>query len=372
MYPSTPRTPRILTQKSKMLGFLVLWLVVSIPLHAGPSKTCEDALTLPLTHSVAGYATAKTPQRYVIEVERSGLLAIEARGTAPDPLTVRFLGRDCTDTVSNLPIATIHGRHLHRVKGPDKYFVEIAAGNLARNYEIDAWWVEDSSDLPTKEEMAESDEIGGLPNKEEMAESDEFGGLPNKEEMAESDEFGGLPNKEEMAESDEFGGLPNKEEMAESDEFGGLPNKEEMAESDEFDGSLPAWQEIAGHGLLEIGRAPGGLVETRFHSLCPWTRRPGLLATFTCAPRLRLNTSNMVTVEPLASAGSQLIGVTLASSGRLAIEAVDDPSGSTVAFDAEGRFIGDMSGNVAWFEAGDYFFETSAGSSPIRIYAEID
>ncbi len=344
MHPFTARTNHRPIHKPTALGMLALWSVVAMQLQATPSSACEEALVLPLEHSIAGYVAAQRPERYAIDVERSGFLIIEARGTGPIPLTVRFLGRDCSITASNLPVPIIQGRHLHRVKDPGTYFVEIESADLGENYQLYAWWVEDSTghDLPNKEEMAEADELVGC--------------LPNKEEMAEADELVGcLPNKEEMAEADELVGC--------------LPNKEEMAEAEELVGRR--WQEIAGHGLVEIAPAPRGLV-TRFHSLCPWARRPGLLRTLTCAPRLRLDATGMVTVTPPAGDGTRLIGVTLGSAGSLAIEAVGDPSATTVVFNAEGGPAGELSDHAAWLEAGDYVFETTAGDGPIRIYAELD
>ncbi len=372
MYALTAHTNHPLAQKPKLFASLAFWLVVVAPLQAAPAAACQDASTLPLDHPIAGYVTAQEAERYAIEVERSGFLVIEARGSGPMQPIVRFLGPDCTSTVSNLPIPAIRGRHLHRVKDPGTYFVEITAADPDGSYLLHAWWAEDS--LPTKEEMAEADElVGCLPAKEEMAEADEFVGcLSTKEEMAEADELAGcLPTKEEMAEADEFAGcLPTKEEMAEADEFAGcLPTKEEMAEADELADS--SWQEIAGHGLLEVARSPRGLV-TRFHSLCPWARRPGLLMTFTCAPRLRLTTTGMVTVRPPVSAGPRLISVTLASAGSLAIEAFGDPSATTIVFDAEGRPAGELTDDSAWLKAGDYFLEVASGAGPIHIYAELD
>ena len=42
---------------------------------------CRDALPLPLTHSIDGYATAREPARYALEVAAAGLLVIEAHAT---------------------------------------------------------------------------------------------------------------------------------------------------------------------------------------------------------------------------------------------------------------------------------------------------
>ncbi len=378
MYPLTYHTNRLLTQTSKLFASLLFWLVVVAPLAAMPPEACQDALTLPLDHSIADYVPAQGQKHYAVEVERSGFLVIEARGSGPAALAVRFLGRDCTSTASNLPVPTIHGRHLHRVRSAGTYFVEVAAGDFGDGYRLDAWWVDDDPDhrLPSKEEMDEVDEFAGcLPTKEEMDEVDEFAGcLPTKEEMDEVDEFAGcLPTKEEMDEVDEFAGwLPTKEEMDEVDEFAGcLPTKEEMDEVDELADSGSTWQEIGGHGLLEIVRVRGGL-DTRFHSLCPWSQRPGLLATFTCAPQLRLAVSGMVMLRPPADDGIRLIGLTLETAGYLAAGAVDDPVATALVFDAEGRLTDELDDDSAWLEAGEYFVEVASGAGQIHIYAELD
>ena len=330
MSPLTSHTNRPLVQKSKLLAPLVLWLVVVAPLAAAPPEACQDALTLPLDHSIAGYVPAHGQTHYTVDIERPGFLIIEAHGSGPASPAVRFLGRDCTTTGSNLPVPTIHGRHIHRVRGAGTYFVEVAASDLGLGYRLDAWWIDDDPDhrLPTKEEMDEVDEVDGC-----------------------------LPTKEEMDEVDELAGC--------------LPTKEEMDEVDELAGTGSSWQKIAGHGLLEIARGRGGL-DTRFHFLCPWSRRPDLLATFTCAPRLRLAAGDTVTVTPPAADGIRLIGLNIAPAGYLAAEAVNDPMATVIIFDAAGRLAGELRSDRAWLEAGDYFLEVASETSQIRVYAELD
>ncbi len=366
------------------------------PANAATPSKCREALSLPLEHSIAGHAPAWKSELYAVDVMEAGFLVIEANGieAEPMPLKIRFLGKDCRSTASNLAVQAIRGRHIHQVES-GTYYVEIASGShRGVGYRLDAWLIDKPShrepmdesdeitrcDPPTREPMDESDEIAQCdpPTREPMDESDEFTQCapPTREPMDESDEITRCdpPTREPMDESDEITRCdpPTREPMDESDEITRCdpPTREPMDESDEFTGGGSVWQEIAGHGLLEITRSPRGL-ETRFHSLCPWIRRHDLLATYTCAPRLRLAVSGMLTVTAPAGVGSRLIGVTLASNGRLAIEAVDNPSATTVVFDARGRRAGELNDDAVWLEAGDYFLETAA-DGPIRIYAQLD
>ncbi len=320
-----------------------LFLILA-PGTTAAAASCDQALPLPLGHSIPGHLLDGGAELYSIEIEDPGFLVVEAHGER-SPLPVRFLGRACQDTPSNLPLPAINGRHMHEV-GPGTYFVEIAADNGGGgSYRLDAWLAD-----PGRRFMAAVGERADC--------------VPAKEEMDETDEFT----------SDDASSFPAKEEMDETDEFGGcMATKEEMDETDELVGGDPStWYEIAGHGLLEIVRVRWRL-KTRFHSLCPWPRRPGLLATFTCAPRLRLARRETVTVRPPTSEARWRIGVSLGSAGSLAIETIDDPSATVAVFDAQGHFTGELTGDSATrLEAGHYFIAATGDGRPVRFYTDLD
>ena len=308
------------------LALLALVCLAPAPVNANATPAdCRTAAFLSLQKSTPGYVSPGDSVIHAVEIETPGILVVEARGTDSPPISpaVRFLGSHCPATAGGWPVPATRSRHVHRV-APGTALVEIAAGERGGGYRVDAWLAGEAV-LPTKEEMDESDELGDrcLPTKEEMDESDELGG-------------GFPPTKEEMDESDELGG-------------GCLPTKEEMDESDEVIDDLPAL----------------------YHALCPWGRRPDLLATFTCAPRIRLAARDAVAVTVPAAGDRRLIGVTLASAGHLGVETDDDPP--ALVFAADGSLVVELEGDEAiWLEAGDHFVETVAGDGPIWLYADLD
>lgn len=235
---------------TRTIPAFLMFLLLATPLAAAP---CDDALPLPLDRSLHGSGTT----RYVVTVTAPGLLLVEAHGGgAPE---VRFLGADCEPRSSNLPLTTMHGRHVHRVTAPGAHYLEIVAedGSL---YRLDAWHVPGRAALLTKD--------GDPP--------------------------------------DDDGGGP-REPMDEWDELL-FPNGNKALAS-------PAWREIAGHGVLEIvgGRA-------RLHAWCSWVERLELLSTFTCARRLRLTDGGTWAVRPLGVGDQELLGLETAADGRLWVE----------------------------------------------------
>lgn len=108
---------------------------------------------------------------------------------------------------------------------------------------------------------------------------------------------------------------------------------------------------------------------------CPWPERPGLLGTFTCAPQLRVDESRTLTVHPLFPETTELVGLTLAAAGRIALETTGDSGGSAALFDAQGRLIAELvNGDPIQLAAGRYYLqvEIPAGGDAIRLDAELD
>ncbi|MCP4655722.1 MAG: hypothetical protein GY856_09915 [bacterium] len=329
-----------------LLLSLMSWLVGSPKLNAAAlnavaPENCLEALPLPLDHSIHGYATAWEPVRYAIDVQVPCILVTEAHGIGSPPVSaaVRFLDRSCRPQATNLPLPAIRGRHVHRVSMPGTYYVEIVAGvadDLADgSFRLDAWLVPDPG-------LA----AGVLKN--DGGDGGD-GGDGNEE-----------PPREPMDEWDE---QPEIED-------GGRTGTRAFPKA-----SRPvAWQEIAGHGVVELVETPGGR-ETRFHPWCPWPERPGLLRTFTCAPQLRVDESRTLTVHPLLPETTELVGLTLATAGRIALGAAGESDGSAALFDAQGRLIAELvNGEPSELAAGRYFLqvETSTDADAIRLDAEFD
>ncbi len=332
--------PTVSSLRLLLLLSLVTWLAGSPPLDAASPESCREALPLPLDHSIHGYATGREPARYAVEVTVPSLLVTEAHGTGSPPVSpaVGLLDRACRPQATNLPLPMIRGRHVHRVDMPGTYFVEVATVDLANGadladggFRLDAWLV------PAPGAAAGVLKDGG------------DGGDGNED-----------PPREPMDEWDESLG-------------GGIGEPIAATTAYKTPREPSAWREIAGHGVVELVETPGGR-ETRVHPWCPWAERPGLLRTFTCAPQLRLDESGTLVVHPLFPEISELVGLRLATAGRIALEVPGESGGSAALFDARGRLIAELvNGEPIELAAGRYYLqvETSAGDA-MRLDAELD
>ncbi len=336
--------------RRRSLGILAACLCLWASLAAAaPPAPCDKALPLPLDTSIDGYVPAEQPVHYAVDVTATGFLLVEARtnwpAASPD---VSLRDSACRSRSSNLPVAPIQGRHVHRVE-PGTYFVEVAANNVSgASFRVDAWLIPDRG---LRRDLLKDD-----PPEEPMGESDEA-----QNEAPECDNM-----EERFAAKDD----PPEEPMGESDEMQSEDSEcliEEALRS-------TSWQEIAGHGLLELARTDKGHT-VRVHPWCPWPERPGLLSTTTCARQIHLDESGEVTVRPVFVGSSELVGMTTAAAGWLSFDVPGGFAAAAAVFDARGQLVTELvAGEPVWLDAGGYFLrvETSADAEALRIVAELD
>lgn len=305
--------PILLTLVFLTFVFALVPLAGAAPPEPVDGDFCGHTLPLPLDRSVLGHALAGEPAGYAVEVPEPGLLLVEAHGTStPSSPSVRLLDPACRIRSSNLSLPAIRGRHLHRISTPGTYFVEVAAAGVSGgSFRIDAWLVAREDEPPAVLAKDGEDPMEGIP----------------------------------------------EEPMDEWDEL----------RVDRPGAEQATWREIPGHGVLEL--LPADDRRVRFYTWCPWATRPGLLATFTCGPRLLIDeTGRMEVSSPVYGTGG-FIAVTLASHGWVALES------DAVLFDSRGRLIADLAaGDSMRLAAGRYFLrvETPAGVDTIRLDADLD